>query len=873
MQIRLSVTSAHDAAGGRQSVDATVTAAAGTPFGAAAGALRALAGVPDGRFHAGSTPVREEMPLGLPPLLDGAALTVGGPGAPTALPGGLELHVAGGPDAGGVHLIAPPAPGAEPVRIAVGRGADAQVRIEDPDLSRLHAELLVTADWVRLRDLGSTNGTTMDGAPVTGESVLLLPDALVRLGETTLALRVAHRSLEAEPDRLGRLRVSTARRAPVPLPSPRIDLPPRPSNRGLPAARRRATVAFEQARAAAETRIASALAAEAALRRDRHPDLAALLTAAIRPEPGLWARDPDQPGLLELRLGTARIASRVTVGSGSKTFRPRVPAAPVTIDLEEAGVLGLVGPRPQLAGLARSLVAQLAATCAPRDLELVVLCGADPQAWHWTRWLPHLAPQDGQDCRALLGLDPAQVSDRIAELGARVGARIALPGPRTDAGEAGPHAAGRRWQGRRTVLVVDPASGLLDAHGMRRLLEDGPGAGVYALVLASRPAELPDATGAMATLSGDVNTRVRLELPDAPALDNIIADLASQQWAERFGRALAPLRESDGFGAPQLPEEARLLALLDLDLLTPAKLGARWTARPADSALTAGADDHGPVRAELAGQHILVGGAAGSGVSETLRSITCALAAANRPEQLRIALVSGGRGPSLAEAAGLPHVDVHLPPDSAPDALRKLLDQVEAEIDRRTWAAAREEFPEPAQQQDPERPRMLVVVDGFDRLAADHPWFAKGLAAIARDGRDHGLHVAVGLTLEDAQAIRLLHSDLCDEAQIRFALRTHGAEESRKLVSLPAAVSLRADTPGRAHLALPDGRVLAVQTPRISGRMPSSASSRAAVARIPWTQLGSPVPRRSLEATAGGTPNGPTDLALFVETVRRAASR
>jgi hypothetical protein len=882
MQIRLSVTSARDAvrgdtgrlnqhaADGRDGVDATVTAAAGTAFGAAAGALRALAGVPDGRFYVGTVPVREEMALGLPPLLDGAALTVGGPGAPTTLPGGLELHVVGGPDAGGVHLIAPPAPGEDPVRIAIGRGTDTQVRIEDPDLSRLHAELLVTADWVRLRDTGSTNGTTLDGAPVGVESVLLLPDALVRLGETTLALRVAHQALEAEPDRLGRLRVRTSRRSAVSLPAPRIDLPPRPSNRGLPAARRRAAAAFDQAKSAAETQIAAALADEAAVRRDRHPDLAALLTAAIRPEPGLWTRDPELPGLLDLRLGTARIVSRVTVGSGPKTFRPRVPAAPVTVDLEEAGVLGLVGPRPQLTGLARSLVAQLAAACAPRDLELVVLCGRDPQAWRWTRWLPHLAPQDGQDCRALVGLDPAQVATRVAELTARLGAQVGLPGPR--AAEPGPQspAAWRRPQGRRTVLVLDPASELLGTHGLHRLLDEGPRVGVYTIVLAERPAQLPDATGAMATLSGDVNTRVRLERPELPALDNIIADLASADWAERFGRAVAPLRESDGFGAPQLPEEARLLALLELDLLTPAKLAARWAEQPADSGLTVGADDHGPVRADLAGQHVLVGGASGSGVSETLRSITCALAAANRPEHLRIALVSGGRGPSLAECTSLPHVDVHLPPDSPPDTLRKLLDQVEAEVDRRARAAARGDIPGLA---DPARPRMLVVVDGLDRLAADHPWFAKALAAVARDGREHDLHVAVGVTLEDAQAVRLLDGELCDEAQIRFALRTHGAEESRKLVSLPVAVSLRADTPGRAHLALPDGRVLAIQTPRIGGRMPSSASSRASVARIPWTELGSPVPRRSLEASSGGQLSGPTDLALFVETVRRAVSR
>lgn len=860
MQIRLSVTSSRDAADAATDgdtamradafveVDAVVTAAAGTTFSAAAGGLRAIAGSPDGRFFAGTTLVRDEMPLGLPPLLDGAALTVGGPGAPTTLPGGLELHVVGGPDAGGVHLIAPPAPGDGPVLISIGRGAGAQVRIEDPDMSRLHAELLVTADWVRLRDAGSTNGTTMDGTAVGAESVLLLPNALVRLGETTLSLRVAQRALEAEPDRLGRLRVRTTRRPPGDLPAPRINLPPKPSNRGLPAARRRAAAAFEQAKAAAETQITAALNAEAALRREQHPDLAALLTTAIRPEKRLWTRDPEQPGLLGLRLGTARIASRVTVASGSKTFRPRLSAAPVTLDLAAVGVLGLVGPRPQLTGLGRSLAAQLAASCAPRDLELVLLCGGDASAWwqwQWIRWAPHVVPQDGQDCRALVGLTPAQTAARIAELAERLASRQAVT--------------------RRTVLVIDPASDLLDLRGMRRLLDEGPKAGIYAIVLASRPAQLPDATGAMVTLSGDVNTRLRLERPDVPALDNIVADLASVEWAERFGRALAPLRETDGFGAPQLPEEARLLALLDLDLLTPAKLGARWAARAADSELTVGADDHGPVRVGLTGHHILVGGVSGSGISETLRSITCALAAVNRPEYLRIALISGGNGPSLAESASLPHVDAHLPADCAPDELRELLDRIEAEIEQRAESVAREP--------DLSRTRTLVVVDGFDRLAADHSWFAKGLAAAARDGRELGVHVIVGVTLEDAQAMRLLDGDLSDEAHIRIALRTHGAAESRKLVSLPVAVSVRPDTPGRAHLALPDGRVLPIQVPLISGRMPSTASSRANVVRLPWTELGSPVPRRAADAPSTTQSGGPTDLALFVETALRAASR
>lgn len=903
MQIRLSVTTPHPARSGSDSVqsahrpvaDLAIDCAAGTAFSAVATALRNLAGLgPADQFFAGLDPVPDTAVLGLSPLLDGTLLTAGRPG-PASLPAvGLEVHVTGGPDAGGVHVLTAPRPGREPLSVTIGRGPDATIRIDDPDLSRLHAELLITPDWVRLRDRGSTNGTTVGAAAVGEEPVLLPPDTLVRLGETSLELRVGSGRLDCEPDRLGHLKVRTVRRAGRALPSVHVELPPRPSNKGLPAARRRAVMEFDQAKAQAETRIAAALAAEAEARVEQSPDPAALLTQALRPGPGLWSRERRSPDLLTVRLGTARIGSLVTVtaqaggqgsggpGSGGpgpadssppRTFRPRLPAAPVAVDLAEAGVLGLVGARPALDGLARGLVAQLAALCAPSDLEIVLLAPNGSGQWEWLRWLPHLFPQDGQDCRVLVGHDALQTSMRLTELVGRIAAR-----------EAEARSVGRapgRWSGRRTVVIFDPASDLLDERGAQRVLCDGPDVGVYSIVLASRAHELPDATGAMAVIGGEVHTRLRLERPDQPVLDGVIADQVSTAWAERLGRALAPLREADGFDAPALPEEVRLLALLDLDLLTPAKLTARWTAQPYSSTLAFTSDDHGPVRLDLAGQHVLVGGAPGAGVSESIRSIVCGLAAVNRPEYLRIALVSDrssaasqGGPASLSPCAALPHVDVHLAADSPAESLRKLLDQIQHELKRR-----RDTQPPNARfQASPANPRMLVAVDSLEQFG-DHPWFVQGLGEVARDGRDLGLNVAVGITLDTAQSMRLLEDGLCDGAQIRLALRTLGPAESRRLISLPLSSALRPDTPGRGHLALPDGRVLPVQRARISGRMASSAAARATVTRLPWADLGSPAVRRALESSTGavGTAataaTGPTDLALLAETISRATTR
>jgi pSer/pThr/pTyr-binding forkhead associated (FHA) protein len=45
----------------------------------------------------------------------------------------------------------------------IGRGSDADVVVDDPGVSRRHAEIRVEPGGAVVRDLGSTNGTFVDG--------------------------------------------------------------------------------------------------------------------------------------------------------------------------------------------------------------------------------------------------------------------------------------------------------------------------------------------------------------------------------------------------------------------------------------------------------------------------------------------------------------------------------------------------------------------------------------------------------------------------------------------------------------------------------------------------------------------------------------
>lgn len=69
----------------------------------------------------------------------------------------------------------------------LGRGTDCDLRLVDPGVSRHHAELRLEDDEVVLVDLGSTNGTFVNGQPV--RRVVLGDGTRVTLGRTTLVFR------------------------------------------------------------------------------------------------------------------------------------------------------------------------------------------------------------------------------------------------------------------------------------------------------------------------------------------------------------------------------------------------------------------------------------------------------------------------------------------------------------------------------------------------------------------------------------------------------------------------------------------------------------------------------------------------------------
>ena len=66
--------------------------------------------------------------------------------------------------------------------VTIGRGPDNIIMINNPSVSSHHAQLQLAGETYRLKDLGSTNGTHVNGKPVT--ETLLSFDDRIRFGAT-----------------------------------------------------------------------------------------------------------------------------------------------------------------------------------------------------------------------------------------------------------------------------------------------------------------------------------------------------------------------------------------------------------------------------------------------------------------------------------------------------------------------------------------------------------------------------------------------------------------------------------------------------------------------------------------------------------------
>ena len=866
-------------------------------------------------LYVGCSRLPDDAELGRPPLLDGGVIHVGRPASVSQVPTGLlHLEVTSGPDAGGSH---PLTTGSH----VVGRSPTAQVRIEDPQLSRTHLLIEVTDSTTQVSDLGTTNGSRLGDEPLMSTPRAWPLGVPLRAGDSLLLLRT-HGSLSAATtfDGVGGISLNRRPRDEPSRPDVVVrfpDAPPARTHGRLPllamivplmvagpmawfqhspayllfglmspammvgsfVSERRggrrverqtmATWRAETDRAATELR--QALAAETSLRRRDSPDLAEMLRTAQVPLARLWERRRGDADFGCLRVGLASVSARARQVGPTPAGPPRIADVPLLLSLVQVGVVGLAGPRAAVTGLARSLVAQLAAWHSPRDLQLMILV-AEPEAlesWTWAARLPQARVGSLGSCRAWFA-GPAladQVRQRVIEL-------TALLDERLSARAVG---GADRWSGRLVVVLLDGARSLRQVPGVARILALGPGVGLHTICVDQDRSHLPVECGAVIEMStpadgaeSEVSVSGALE-----AASDIVLDGVSLAWAEQFSRAMAPLRDATPEStSADPPDRAGLVDLFDLDPTNAEALENRWRTAPRSTRAVLGVTADGPFDIDLRhdGPHILVGGTTGAGKSELLRTLITSLAVVNAPDQLGFVLVDYKGGAAFDACAELPHT-LGLVTDLDPQLAERALRSMQAELTRREMilrsvgAKDLDDYQRLAGSGHPILPRLVLVIDEFRMLAEELPAFIDGLVRIAAVGRSLGVH----LVLATQRPAGIVSADIAANVNLRIALRVRDERDSEDVIEARDAATISSRTPGRAFARSGANPLVSFQTARVAGAAIDHPSTIEVTCLAP-ERIGDP-PTPPTPSGHDGHLGEQGDLTAIVTAARRAADR
>jgi S-DNA-T family DNA segregation ATPase FtsK/SpoIIIE len=855
-------------------------------------------------------------PLGRPPLLHGCLLVLDGcrsnDGDPG--PGGLHLDVVAGPDAGRSLRLAPGS-------YVLGRAEPARLTLGDPRVSRRHAVLTVHHDAVTAQDLGSSNGTWLEGRPATQRDagtrsrtpVLASPRSIavgdrLHLGGSTTELRLPRgRPASVRLRESGRLEVNrpprrAASEQPVVLARPR---PPRtPARSGTPwvgmavplvlcvgaawLLRQPSYLLFGlmSPLVLAGTSLADRWGRRRRLRADaqrwheqvatveRRADLAlAEERAALRHvvgDPPLLGRLAHRRGSrLWERTGTCDDALLVGLGTGTVPSS-RVSWAPPQLDvdgLSDAASTGAGAPAvPTLhdAPVTVDLSEHHLGLCGDRRLVLRLARWVLAQVvvWH-SPDVVQVIVLDGSGTdewrwtRWLPHLLPAPGSS-TAELAGVVDDVVRRRHER--------RAGGRREEPRLVVLVdgSDPRR----APALARAYSAGTDVGVHVICLADDPTSLPSATGAVSLVSEDGSLRVDR---GGQRLDATV-DGTSRAWAETLARDLAPL--VDATPSPErLPGSVQLLDLLPVDATSPGQLAELWRRQPRSTRAVIGQGLDGPIELDLAleGPHALVAGTTGSGKSELLRTLVTSLAVVNRPDEMTFLLVDYKGGAAFRGCAELPHT-AGLVTDLDDRLAVRALDGLDCELRRRErllhdarcrdvdeYHAARDDRPEL-----PALPRLVMVIDEFRVLAAELPDFLEGVVRVASVGRSLGVH----LVLATQRPGGVVTADIKANVNLRLCLRVRDRVDSDDVLDSAEAAAISPAFPGRAFVRRGGEALTAVQVATVGGRRLARSEPlrvRPIGAHDDWWR-----PRRSADDDPDALTRG--DLGRVADACARAAA-
>lgn len=572
---------------------------------------------------------------------------------------------------------------------------------------------------------------------------------------------------------------------------------------------------LEQKRA----RLQAAHDAQRAILEYNFPPPQTWLDMALMRDVRLWERRPEDADFTAFRIGLGRTPSLVTI----KTPDPDTTSesldrafaladeyrylhhAPAVAALQRDVSIGFCGRRPAMLRAVQAMIAHLAVTHAPQDLHIHLIA---PQAhhddWRWMEWLPHTSQSHRAGAGDLIALDTENIRNLMGNLSQVIDERR------------------ERGEGARTphLLVIIDGPHLVESEAVySTVLRQGNLVGASAFCLVSNFESIPGDCGAVIEVLDEGGFRYARTGSEGYEVEGSAIDQLSPQDAEHVARALAAVVMREVGGSGRIPRRVDFLDLYGVRYVEdlPERLRLWWR-RPVqkgvlpfpvrigreslavDTIIALDEDNHGP--------HGMLAGTTGSGKSELLQTLICALVMEHDPRLLNLLLIDFKGGATFNVFNQLPHtVGTVTNLDSI--RVNRALEALKAEITYRQKFLERRNVrditqyhkyyaPDSSFLQDPNYeplPHLFIIVDEFAQLAKEMPEFMRELVRTVQVGRSLGLHLLLGTQ----SPMDVVTDEMNANLQFRICLRVQNIEASRAMLRRPDAAYLPAGWPGRGY--------------------------------------------------------------------------